>query len=738
MVTQSGSLEGNLAALVHHVELSKAGWRDRALESMLLATCFSAGSPLSSEEISTRLNDQLDAPIGRAQVESIIEVLVSRGSLVPTPDGSFKISEAAWAELEDNFSAAEDLEEAVQETFQKHFSDIDDEHTPSWERFKAEFVNPLITDLGAQTYEIVSSGRGAVENSAVHTRFLEPFPQEVRPDLTEAISQFFDPSNSAVRRFVLSRLNATFLVQATGLSEEAFEALIDATSRRLNMDVFIDTNFLFSLIGLHENPADDVVEALDSLIQKTGGQTDVSLYVLPITLNEARETVGRKKDHLSGIVVDKRLASAIRQGSSHFSGIALKYFREARTSDSPISAEEYFEPYLENLLEICRSKGVELYNTELDDLRNDQAVIDDLNDEKERQEEFRAKGAKPYPVILHDMVLWHFVDRQRPEDVESPVEAQHWIATIDFGFLGFDRRKKKESGRALPLAVHPTVLLQMLQFWVPQSEELEVALINSLQPLLPHEFDAEAERVTLKILRVLSRYENVSDLGEETLGNIFVDDAVRSRVQETEDLEEQIEIVESAIIEQTKELRERAEDLEGEKEELQHQLEARAERVEDIQSELEKLRERRDEAERQLERERDRREGLESRIEELERDAERRKQDQERRRWRGWFMGGCLVWLFALAAVGFFVLGSSLAETTPLSSGPARGLGVATCSAFALVVAEFVGARLKHVQDSWVYRALHTARKWLWGLLVALGVSVLAAYLEVDLGIGGS
>ena len=624
-------LENHLAALVHHVELSKDGWRDRALELLILATCFSAKNLLLRLDICSSLNEQLKVPIGRAQVESAVNHLCQRGSLVEVEDGRCKLAEATWAELEANFDTAANVERDVIASFKKHFERFADDHGLSWDQFRSNFLDPLVSELGARTYELISGGGTAAEDARAHRRFLESFAVDRRATLAAAISSFFDAADPPLRRFVLNRLNATFLVRATALGEATLRALTEASKRSLVMSVFVDTNFLFSLVGLHENPADDVVDALNSIIRRTGGKTDVKLYVLPITLDEARETIANKKDQLSGILIDSVLARAVHLGTLDCSSMTLKYFREAMKATNPLSASEFFEPYLRNLVEICRAHGVELYNADVSNLQEDQKVIDDLLEERNWQEGRRPKGAKPYPVIHHDMVLWHFVDGKRHAGVESPVEARFWIATIDFGFLSFDRHKKRVLGRSLPLAVHPTVLLQMLQFWVPQSAELELALINSLQPMLPHEFDAGAERVSIKILRALSRYSNISSLGEETVGRIFEDEVVRTRVKESEDIEEHINVVESAIIEQAGRLRRETDGLRQEtkklrdtKKVLERELERRTAEIERLQAEIVEAGKGRDEGMERLQEEENRIQQLLERMHLLEEEGRQR------------------------------------------------------------------------------------------------------------------
>ncbi|MEZ4388932.1 MAG: hypothetical protein R3D98_15410 [Candidatus Krumholzibacteriia bacterium] len=496
---------------------------------------------------------------------------------------AYSLSQETRSEIELNLEDAERIEADTSQAFDTFFNKLTANNPLSWDEFKSDFLLPLVSELGARTYDLISGENETAANTEVYTRFLDRFPKEVRQEICAALSNFLSARNRPVRRFVLSRMSATFLVRSTALPDGALDALAKSAGDRLEMFVFVDTNFLFSLIGLHDNPADDVVSALESIGSVAGGRVDVKLYVLPITIEEARNTIAYYQDKLSRGRITPQLAKSVQKATPDLSGITLKYLRTAAESEKPLSAQDYFDPYLRNLVRVCRGNGVELYNEKIDALRKDQEVLDDLLAEMKRQETYRAKGAKPYATILHDMVLWHFTRRKRAAHVEDPASAKYWVATLDFGMLHFDRHKRRSISDGVNVAIHPTVLLQILQFWVPQSEELEVALIDAIQPLLPHEFDGQSERVTLNILGVLSRFENASDLDDDTIGGIFLNDAVRTRIQETEDIGEQIEIIESAVVERVKKVREENAQLEDQISKMHQILEATVEKLNDME-----------------------------------------------------------------------------------------------------------------------------------------------------------
>ena len=530
----------------------------------------------------------LAAPLGQAQVQHVLDNLIDQGKVVQTNSGDVKLSESTMAALHTQLRTQDQREQEVGASFERMFEDLNERIEIKWIEFRDELLYPLISELGARTYELLAGESIDVGQTDSHVRFLDRVPVELRGIVSDRITAFIDAGNHEVRGYVLRLLNAAFLVQATHLSDQTLEFVVGRVGQTLRLRVFVDTNFLFSLIGLHANPADDVVEALHQLIDELKGRLDVRLYVLPITVDEAKRTISGYESRLSGLYLTRGMSEATKHGTQDLSGITLKFLEEGIRAGKPLSASEYFGPYHENLLQIARSKGVELYNEPTDPLRTDQGVIDDvlahMEFEKARKPEHRRKS---YEKVLHDMVLWHFTRRKRPARLESPLKAEHWIATIDFGMLGYDRYKRRRQGDKLPVCIHPTVLLQLLQLWVPRNELLEAALVNSLQPLLPHEFDRQAEEVTIKILRSLSRIEGSETIGRETIVHILVDDAMRSRIGAASNVEEEIAIVHTAIAEENRRLELRAKQLEREASGLKSEVRVRTEETHALQREIE-------------------------------------------------------------------------------------------------------------------------------------------------------
>jgi len=208
-------------------------------------------------------------------------------------------------------------------------------------------------------------------------------------------------------------------------------------------------------------------------------------------------------------------------------------------------------------VKVLRDKGVEIYNdNKFEAYTKDQRVIDDILDQQKVEETvFKNKPhlQKSYEKLEHDFVLWHFVNDLRPSYVESADEAGAFVTTVDFRFINYDIAKRKKKRMRVPVCVHPTNLIQVLQLWVPRDESYDIAILSNLRfPFLFTEFDADTELTTIRIIEQLSRYESIDDLKEETVTSILFNQALRQKIQTTKDKSKDNILVKDAIIEEIK------------------------------------------------------------------------------------------------------------------------------------------------------------------------------------------
>ena len=257
---------------------------------------------------------------------------------------------------------------------------------------------------------------------------------------------------------------------------------------------------------------------------------------------------------MSQLLVSKSLHAAVSDGA--VSGVVLKFFTASARTGYTLSAKDYFDPYHNNLTQILRSKGIQLFKEKTDNYANDQRTIDDALDQQsfltQRHLNRNMPGRpKSYEQIWHDVLLWYFIFDKRPAQVESVIDADVLGITIDYSLIAFDSHKRRGNIPGTPVFVHPATLIQLFQFFVPLDEEFESAILDTLRmPFLLQEFDPESERTTVRILARMSRFENIGDLSPETIRHILENDMLRDKLEDAENAEMDVQLIREALIEE--------------------------------------------------------------------------------------------------------------------------------------------------------------------------------------------
>jgi hypothetical protein len=714
-------LPAELAALVHHVELNRSGWWEKTLERLILASIWLADSNPTLDEIRAMLRAEFGLATSNGKVASIVTSLESRDYIIWLPDSTVRIAEKRRKEFEVEISDAERAGADAKAYFASLVGElcvgVDPEE--AWRIFESRFLGPLIRQIGANAYKLVAGEKMTV-NQKLLKELQGQFDKKYENPLVELVSRFLDPVNDAVRSYVSRMLHAAFCVEASGLPEDVIKKLNDSVGKPIRFRVFVDTNFLFSLLELHDNPSNSAATELKELIDTLGSNPKIDLYVTPRTIDEAKHSISLAKDRLKGFPGGTNFNDATSRAG--FSGLAAKYLAGRRQDGSRLSAEDWFDPYLNNFVPLARSKGVELFNEKLDDYATRQDVVDDI-DTVLKIETRRGPRGKTFPMVQHDMILWHLVDDNRPGYVESAVEAKDWILTLDFRLIGFDEHKQKRRGGKVPICLHPTSFIQLLQFWIPRTREFEEAILGSVRlPFLFHDLDSEAERTSLRILKGIGRLEDNDQIPEDAISHVMLNEGLRARLGEEESSDEEAKLIRDALVD---ELRTQAHTHKGQADDLAHRLEERG-------GELERLKEisrRKDDTIQTLE---SRVSAEESKVKNAEekitsqgneiagiksaletRAGEERRQKSVRR-----YLALLVLVTIVSGAAGWY--GSSFFNALISILGRPVVVGFISVVAFILghLLLEIKERKCEYLAKFWPFQQVTRLRAWLWGVVI--------------------
>ena len=490
------------------------------------------------------------------------------------------------------------------------------------------------------------------------------------------MERFLDPSVHAFRSYTLRLLNGHFFSLAHRHQRESLEALYGKVKRRPVIRCLLDTNFLYSVLELHENPSNDAAKALLQTIERARKYIDIRLYVFLPTIEEFKRSLASHEAVLSDVRPTQNISIAASQ--ARLSGVVKKFFTESARSGCTISVKDYFEPYHRGLREILKAKGIALFNEKTEHYVKDQRLIDDALDQKsfharaQKINKRKGRGNRTYEQIWHDVLLWYFIFDRRPTNVESIVDADTLGITIDYSLIGFDSFKRRTGIGGIPVVIHPATLIQVFQFFAPFDENIEEAIIDALRlPLLAQAFDADAEKTTLRILAKLSRYENIDDLQPETIRKLLESEILQDKLESPGSGEADIELIREALIEHAarsevelaeakrreEELRSSAEALPAVQAELlaeRREMEEMRVRMEALTQSEEEARKRAEQARRETKEERERQACISAELEDAKRALAKEREAEKLRRDRKIFAAVSLFLLvgFVGAVVG--------------------------------------------------------------------------------------
>ena len=504
---------------------------------------------------------------------------MAQGNLLELPDGQITPADTVTQQFEERVAAAQLNEDAVRSAFTMEIEECCSPHSPerAWSIFRESYLLPLIDMLGARTLQLISGS--PISDGDVWTltdRFVSQFDHGTQQDVRRVAGEFFNPFNSQLRAYVTEHLDASFLVKASGMTSNTISEISHWGTRPPSFRLFLDTNFLFSLLDLHENPSNEAAQMLGKTISQVGMHLNLRMHVLAPTMDELKRTLRASQESLRGTRMSSQLASAALHVG--LSSIALRYFRANTEAANFISVEEYFEPFLNNLTPVLRARGVSVFNEGTDAYRQRQDVVNDLHELMGRGVATETERQKTYNAALHDSVLWHFVADKRPQVFESPMEATYWVVTNDFGLLSFDKRRRYTANRVAGVCIHPTELLQILRLWEPRDTIMEQALLTGLRlPFMFHQFDTHRESVSMKILKAMSRFDHIRYLNPESIRDIVLDEAVRAKTSGAQSETEENTIIREALL--------------AERDEVARQRDTAISRTSHLEEELERERE---------------------------------------------------------------------------------------------------------------------------------------------------
>ena len=668
-------ISDSLYDLIEHVELNRSGWWDAALGNVILSIAWLEDGPVKRDDIEGLISSAYGLTIPSYRIRERVDSLVDQNDLAVDRDNQVSLSAAVADRLEARLKKAQANEDSVRTAFIDQVNEFCAPHSPeeTWVLFNEEFLAPLIDTLGARTIQLIGGDEANSEDIAFMTEnFLGHFQHQDGPHLRSKISDFLNPDDPNVQQYISSHLDASFLVKASGLTEEAIENISKFGTDPPSFHLILDTNVVFSILNLHENPSNEATQVLWDTMERVSHNLTINAQVINPTVDEFKRTLYAFQSQLTGMNMSSIVLDAAAQVG--LSGIIQRFVQANRDAQISTNPQEYFHPYLQNLTPILRDKNVELNNEDTENLKWRRDVINDVLDMMDMKTISEAEKQRGYNAAQHDAILWHFVHDKRASKFESPLEANFWLVTNDYKLIAFDQRRRKTLGAAVGVCIHPAELLQILRLWQPRDAEVQHALTSVLRlPLLFHDFDPGEEAATVRIIKAISRFEYINDLSPTAIRDIVLSDAVRSKISTELSGDQEMTIVRDALLQEQSAIIERLGDVERQAKNRETnfvlELENNEIRIQEGAKQLENAKSLIQELETDIQRERTSQNAMNTRIDTLERQLNERDESaiESSERFRFFAIRGTLIVILAFVFIGLGFLWHGLGNSSLIS-----------------------------------------------------------------------
>jgi len=374
----------------------------------------------------------------------------------------------------------------------------------------------------------------------------------LRNDAEDAISNFMaalgtDPDRA---RYIAQLADGAFnfytLEVPADLSGQLRQQLYELT-------LFLDTNFLFGILNLHNNT--QVKVSLDLL-------RAISVHNLPFKLryHEAtKKEMGNTIAHYGEILRSRDWSQSLSRAaamSRKVSGIEQKFHQ--RNAKGRIDIDEFLRPY-EHFDHLLAEKNIKVFkpNKERANAQNE------LFHEYQAFLERNGREDKPYETVMHDAKVVEEARHLRT-NAASSLEAGALVISCDYYLYRFDWETSRKDARPACVLL-PNMFWQILRPFVPTDKSFENAFAETFALPEFRAIGSGGNKACSKMLQILASYKEVP---EQTAMKMLANDLLLDRLCSEQDDTRFAEQVEAVFVEENRNLIEEKAAIE---QELKHQ-----------------------------------------------------------------------------------------------------------------------------------------------------------------------
>lgn len=547
----------NFDLIIKSLDLSNSSTRDETLNGIIKYIVFT-NDTLEKKQIKKQIIHHLDIEIHAQEIDESIDRLRGSGKIEIDKNNYVSLKSEGIIEIKKKlFEISEQNSERLK-SFKKNieiiatnndYAIIEEEISELWEIFKL-YIHDCYLTHGKKIIETLIDKIKNDEDDDIKKIFKKHSDNLKNAELVKIlkiyVENYPDLINSSNLNYLTELANKTESFYSLGLAKEEYEKFYE----KLKFDwiIFLDTNFIYSILGLHTHPEDRAAK----YVIEIGGLIGIQFKYISKTYEELSN---RKKD-FDKHIPKKLEPSHIRTllNSDEIDNFAKSYFeKKLRDSENTPHPSDVVYHSQNNL----KSRKINIYNSNFEALSQ---FEDHILDQESKYNDFlasldewrikkglRPKGQKDPLQVHHDVFLREAILHLRKKTITSYNDAKYFGLTLDKTLIKFDRHNtnRKSAGIVIPTFFYPSFLLKRLLRYSPvKTDDYLRAFINTIStPAIENN-----TRYSNTAIKSVKYFHNMGIKDESLMLSCIKDETFLNNFEEKENNEKELkEFIESEI-----------------------------------------------------------------------------------------------------------------------------------------------------------------------------------------------
>ncbi len=514
-----------LACFTAPAALDKSELPQSILDNLVEHALFLQTAPIQLTKISEIIKSQFKLNFEFDEVRASTERLLSK-NLIVNNKGNISLEIRRRASLQKTMEEKINQERQILDKLEGHIKkqnpDLTEEDTEYIKSDFRLFLTNFFLLSGAEAVQLIYGNPKEISDLIGKVQKKNIF--DLLPDKSELLKKI---EQKEFCEFVnlLSEQEKLYLQDLLDRSLQYFTITVDKKCEALltadfaQWDLFVDTNFIYNLLGLNNGPAGSQRKNTERILE-LGKKAKINFYVSPITLEEFTVSVSRAR----AILLDDKISRKLYKIAGDVTGNAILSAYYEVYEQQNISPKDFLAK-TDNIKDVLKSYGINEktdYSQSIKGTQEFKDVVKKLIDLTHKDENIAEHDAFHYLLILKL--------RSREGADNTFKTNKSWFLTYDGLLAPFDREVRKSE---IVFCIRPYQLRQILRPLFSRTDDFENVFIDFISEPVARAFPAVSTDIAMSVLARVTYFEkefgvqNSPELATKVLTNQHFLDQLR-------------------------------------------------------------------------------------------------------------------------------------------------------------------------------------------------------------------